>query len=100
MWRQYLWEHRLVLYGVIVQNGILYDHLIETEDTAQSRLEAVAPALAKATGATKAIKAADQMKWVGIINVCKAQAEEIIFQEIVLYHFQSKRLNIIGEFDK
>ena len=57
--------------------------MIEMEDAAQSRLEAIAPALAKAAVATKALKAADQMKRIGIMNACKAQAEEIIFQEVI-----------------
>lgn len=67
----------------MVQNGTLFDHLIETEDAAQSRLDAIVPALAKTAGATEALKAADQMKWVSIMNACKAQAEEIIFMEII-----------------
>ena len=58
----------------------LFEHLAEVEDAAQSRLETIVPALAKAAGATEALKAADPMKWVGIMNACKAQAEEIIFQ--------------------
>ena len=81
--REYLREHRPVLYGVFVQNGILYDHLIETESAGQSRLEAIVPALAKSAGATGALKAADQMKLVGVKNACKAQVEEVIFQEII-----------------
>ena len=83
MGREYLREHRPVLYGVFVQNGILYDHLIETDNAAQSRLEVMVPALAKSAGATEALKAIDQLKWVGIMNACKAQAEEVIFQEII-----------------
>ena len=39
--------------------------------------------LAKAAGVTEALKATDQMKWVGIMNDYKAQAEEIFFQEII-----------------
>ena len=83
MGREYLRERRPVLFGFMVQNGTLFDHLIETEDAAQSRLEAIVPALAKAAGATEALKAADQMRWVGIMNACKAQAEEVIFREII-----------------
>ena len=83
MRREYLREYRPILFGLMVQNGTLFDHLIETEDAAQSRLEVIVSALAKAAGATEALKAADQMKWVGIMNVCKAQAEEVIFQEII-----------------
>ena len=67
----------------MVQNGTLFNHLIETEDAAQSRLEMIVPVLAKAVGAIEALKATDQMKWVGIMNDCKAQAEEIFFQEII-----------------
>ena len=48
-----------------------------TEEAAQTRPEAMIPALAKETGATESLKAADQLKWVGIMNSCKAQAEEI-----------------------
>ena len=83
MRKEYLRERRLVLFGLMVQNGTLFDHLIETEDAAQHRLEAIVPALAKAAGATEALKAVDQMKWVGIMNACKAQAEEVIFREII-----------------
>ena len=83
MRRAYLREHHPILFGLMVQKGTLFDHLIETEDAAQSRLEAIVSALVKVAGATEALKAADQMKWVGIMNVCKAQAEEVIFQEII-----------------
>ena len=83
MRREYLREHRPVLFGLMVQNGTLFEHLIETEDAAQNRLEAIIPALAKAAGATEALKATDQLEWVGIMNACKAQAEEVIFREII-----------------
>ena len=67
----------------MVQRETLFDHLIETEDTPKSRLEVIIPALAKAAGATEAFKTADQMKWAAIMNACKAQAEGVIFQEII-----------------
>ena len=46
----------------MVQDGTLFEHLAEVEDAAQSRLETIVPALAKAVGATEALKAADPMK--------------------------------------
>ena len=67
----------------MAQNVTLFDHLTETENITQSRLEMIVPVLAKAAGATEVLKAADQMKWVGIMNDCKAQAEEIFFREII-----------------
>ena len=41
------------------------------------------PELAKAAGATEQLKAEDMMKWVGLMNHCRAQAEEIIFEELI-----------------
>mgnify|MGYP002747661887 FL=1 len=34
-------------------------------------------------GATEALKASDPMKWVGLMNTCKAQAEEVILAELI-----------------
>ena len=39
--------------------------------------------MAKAAGATEKLKARDQMAWVGLMNSCKAQVEEIILAELV-----------------
>ena len=41
------------------------------------------PQLAKAAGATERLKATDQMAWVGLMNNCKAQAEEMILSELI-----------------
>ena len=51
----------------------------------------IGPALARASGATEALKAANQMKWVRIMNACKAQTEEVFFQEIIFAY--RKHLN-------
>ena len=61
----------------------LYPHLIEIEETAQQRLEQMMPQLAKAAGATEQLKASDMMQWVGLMNSCKAQAEEILLAELI-----------------
>ena len=83
MRNRYLQEYHPVLFEIMVMNGTLFYHLIETEEAVQTRLEVMIPALAKEAGATEALKAADQMKWIGIMNCCKARAEEIIFHEII-----------------
>ena len=46
-------------------------------------MEQLLPALAKDAGATDELKAADQMKWVGLMNACRNQAEEIINAELI-----------------
>ena len=43
----------------------------------------IARILANSAGATEELKAADPMKWVGLMNACKAQAEEIVKYELI-----------------
>lgn len=81
--RQYLKEHRPGLYNRLALNGTLYTHLLETEDAAQDLLDSMMPGMAKEAGATEELKARDPMRWVGLMNCCKAQVEEIIFAELI-----------------
>ena len=83
MRRTYLKEHRPGLFNRLTLRGTLFRHLLEIEDAANSRMEQMMPELAKAAGATEQLKASDPMKWVGLMNNCKAQAEEIILAELI-----------------
>ncbi|HPF54823.1 MAG TPA: TnpV protein, partial [Clostridia bacterium] len=47
------------------------------------RLEQMIPELMKSAGVTESLKAEDPMKWTGLMNSLKAQAEEIILKELV-----------------
>ena len=83
MRKKYLQEHRPVLWNQMILSETLYPHLREIDETASSRLERMHPALAKAAGATEELKASDPMTWVGLMNSCKAQAEETILSELI-----------------
>ena len=37
----------------------------------------------EAAGVTEELKARDPMTWVGLMNTCKAQAEEILLTELI-----------------
>ena len=81
--QKYLREHRPVLWNSLLLTGRLYEHLSEIEEAAQSRIDLMLPKLAASAGATEALKAADPMKWVGLMNNCKAQAEEVVLSELI-----------------
>ena len=83
MRKAYLKEHRPILYNQLLMSEKLYPHLLEIDETAQSRLEQLMPQLAKDAGATEQLKASAPMKWVGLMNTCKAQAEEILMAELI-----------------
>ena len=56
---------------------------MEIDEIAEQRLEEMMPQLAKAAGATEELKASDPMKWVGLMNNCKAQARRNLDAELI-----------------
>ena len=81
--RSYLQEHRPGLYSRLSLSEKLFPHLREIDETANRRLEQMMPELMRLNGVTEELKARDQMKWVGLMNNLKAQAEETILNELV-----------------
>lgn len=56
--------------------------IAQIDAAARSRIDLIMPELAKSAGATE-VKAKDQLAWVGLMNACKAQAEEIVKHELI-----------------
>lgn len=83
MRKTYLKEHRPVLYSQMLLSETLYPHLSEIEQTANSRMEQMMPKLMQEAGVTESLKASDLMQWVGLMNNCKNQAEEMILAELI-----------------
>ena len=83
MRKRYLQEHRPVLYNYFVLSEILSTHLLEVDNAANQRMETLLSQLAKGAGVTEKLKAADPLKWVGLMNALKEQAEEILLAELI-----------------
>ena len=83
MRKKFLKENRTILYNHLLLSGKLTSHLQEIDQTAHRRLERIMPELMKAAGVTESLKESDPMKWVGLMNNCKAQAEELIQTELI-----------------
>ena len=83
MRRRYLRQHRRVTYTNLLTSGKLTEHLLEIEHTAQSRMEQIMAQMAKAEGVTEELKAADQMKWVGLMNGIRQTVEEAVLTELI-----------------
>ena len=81
--KKYLEEHRPILWNQMILNETLFPHLREIEETANRRLEQMMPNLLKAAGVTEDLEARDPLTWVGLMNDCKAQAEEVILRELI-----------------
>ena len=71
MRKEYLREHRPVIYNVLAVQGKLQKHLWEIDQAANERLERMMAEMKKRAGITEQLKAEDQMAWVGQMNALK-----------------------------
>ena len=81
--RQYLLKNKKPIYTGLLLSGELNAHLEECDRTANEMFSQLVDDMAKREGVTEALKASDQMVWVGAMNNIRARAEEIIYAEII-----------------
>lgn len=70
-----------MLYSDLVLSERLYPHLLEIQQSAESRMVQMMQALLKQQPAPD--KKTDQMGWVQHMNNLRAQAEEIVMAELI-----------------
>lgn len=83
MRKNYLQEHKKGIYTGLLLKGKLKEHLLTIQEQAEQRMELLTAQMAEAEGVTEELKAADQMKWVGMMNNIRHSAEEIVLKELV-----------------
>ena len=83
MHRDYLKEHRPILFNDLILSGQLWTYLADLNEQAQERLSLIIEQMKAAEGVTEDLKAADQMAWVGAMNSIRNRAEEIILRELI-----------------
>ena len=83
MRKAYLKEHRKMTFNSLLLTGELTAHLAEIDRTARQRVEQTVTAMAQAEGVTEELKAADPMKWVGLMNNLRNAAEGTVLAELI-----------------
>ncbi len=81
--RRYLKKYREPIYMGMLLSGKLNAHLAEIDRSANEMMERLVTELAKRQGVTEQLKADDMMKWVGLMNNIRNQAEEVIWNELI-----------------
>ncbi len=81
--KEYLKKHKNGIYAGLLITGKLSIYLAEIDTQAHDMLELLMKQMADLQGITEALKASDQIAWVGTMNSIKNQAEEIVFSELV-----------------
>ena len=90
---RYLKQHHKVMYYNLLTSGKLHSRLADTEEQAQVLFSRLVKEYAEKEGATKQLKATDQMAWVRKMNNIRERATEIVNAKVV---FVRERGNIIS----
>ena len=80
---KYLKEHKKAEYTIMLMGGTLNTHLKEIQQTADNRVQQIISEIKAKSDLTEEMKNTNMLCWVGIMNSIKAQAEEIVFSELI-----------------
>ena len=83
MRKNYLKNHRPIIYTNLKLAGKLFLHCHEIEEQATDRMEFMMKQLLAKNLVSENLKRTDPMAWVGHMNALKAQVEEVIKAELI-----------------
>lgn len=80
---KYLKEHKKADYIIMLMDVTLNTHLKELQETADNRVQQIISELKAKSNLTEDMKNTDMLYWVSTMNSIKAQAEEMVFSEVI-----------------
>ena len=81
--RTFLREHKDGIYTGMLLNGTLNSHLEEVDAQANRMMDELTEQMKIQNGVTEQMKAEDQMKWVGLMNLIRHSAEEVVLRDLI-----------------
>ena len=81
---RYLKEHHRVRYANLLTSGELTAYLADIDRQAEELFLRLVKQMADAEGITEALKANNQMEWVGRMNNIRSRAKEVINNELII----------------
>ena len=83
MHREYLKEHRPILFNDLILNGQLWTYLADLNEQAQERLDRIVRQMQQTEGITEVLKVENPFAWAQHMNSIRNRAEEIILRELI-----------------
>ncbi len=80
---RYIKEYRKGLYTSLLLSGKLNSYLADVDRQAQEQLDIIIRQMAQAEGVTEALKAENQMEWVGKMNNIRDRAMEVVNNDLI-----------------
>ena len=83
MHRDYLKEHRPVVFNQLVLSGNLWTYLADINEQAQQRMNVLVKQMMVSEGVTEELKEANQMEWIRRASNIRSKIDEIIQTELI-----------------
>ena len=80
---EYLKNHKKAEYTVMLMDGTLRKHIIDTDKQANERFEILMKQILDKNPIDETLKDIEPLKWVGLMNNYKHSVEEIIYSELI-----------------
>ena len=81
--REYLKQHRKILYYNLLTSGKLRSHLADMEEEAQSLFLRLVKEYAEREGVTEQLKAENPTEWVQKMNNIRSRAAETVYADLI-----------------
>ena len=81
--KDYLLNHKKVLFTTLLTQGKLYQHCAEVETQARDMFDTLVKQMKEAEGVTEQLKEDDQLEWICRMQNIEAIAREIVNSEII-----------------
>ena len=76
-------KHRRGTYTTLLTENRLNEHLHRVDVKVHEQLDLHIAQMAERMGVTEELKASDPMRWVQMMSIIKASAEEIVLKEVI-----------------
>ncbi|MBR2915545.1 MAG: TnpV protein [Clostridia bacterium] len=80
---RYIKQHRKVLYTNLLTSGKLNSYLVDIDKQAEEMFSRLVKQMAEREDVTEALKAENQMEWVGRMNNIRSRATEIVNNDLI-----------------
>ena len=80
---KYLKENKKAEYTIMLMEGTLRNHIVETDIEANEKIKRIIKQLKEQSDLTEEMKDSDPLYWIGMMNNFKNQAVEIAGKELI-----------------
>ncbi len=83
MHKDYLFNHKKVLFTTLLTQGKLYQYCAEVEKQAQQMFDTLVEQMKDAEGVTEQLKEKNQLDWVCCVHNIELRVREVVFNELI-----------------